>query len=195
MHIDLFVGCYAVFMQVLSWAIWRRYCTGRIPVYNDVTGTTTQIENESTFCMGCALAMWYYYNLAQRTMEIILPEGHIIPPEGCIILPEGRRRPQVEAAQRQDNAPRRWNNVAWGQYNFLWPEGTVVIITFLYRPGLRQWQYCFSLSPVWQPRDNEKQYCHYPAYRRDNTHCPGVRYHCPTPGQWKTVLSLSSLPI
>ena len=28
----------------------------------------------------------------QRTMEIILPKGHIIPPEGCIILPEGCRR-------------------------------------------------------------------------------------------------------
>ena len=26
-----------------------------------------------------------YHTLARRTMEIILPEGHIIPPEGCII--------------------------------------------------------------------------------------------------------------
>ena len=45
-----------------------------------------------------------YHTPGQRTMEIILPKGHIIPPEGCIILPEGCRRPQVEAARRQDNA-------------------------------------------------------------------------------------------
>ena len=65
-----------------------------------------------TLCAMIMERMGDYYNLAQRTMEIILPEGHIIPPEGCIILPEGCRRPQVEAARRQDNAPRRWNNVA-----------------------------------------------------------------------------------
>ena len=47
------------------------------------------------------------------------------PPEGCIVLPEGRRRPKVEAAQRQDNAARR--RIISG-----WPEGKVVIITFLY---------------------------------------------------------------
>ena len=52
-----------------------------------------------------------------------------IPPEGCIILPEGHRRPQVEAAQRQDNAPLRWNNVAFWQYNFHCPLGQVVIIS------------------------------------------------------------------
>ena len=34
-----------------------------------------------------------YHTPGQRTMEIILPKGHIIPPEGCIILPEGCRRP------------------------------------------------------------------------------------------------------
>ena len=51
-----------------------------------------------------------YYNLAPK---FVLPEGHEIQPEGGgSILPEGRRRPQVEAARRQDNAPRRWNNVA-----------------------------------------------------------------------------------
>ena len=58
-------------------------------------------------------------------MEIILPSGPIIPPEACIIPPEGRRRPKVEAAQRQDNAARR--RIISG-----WPEGKVVIITFLY---------------------------------------------------------------
>ena len=47
------------------------------------------------------------------------------PPEGCIVLPEGRRRPKVEAARRQDNAARR--RIISG-----WPEGKVVIITFLY---------------------------------------------------------------
>ena len=52
------------------------------------------------------------------------PEGYIVPPEGSIILPEGRRRPKVEAAQRQDNAARR--RIISG-----WPEGKVVIITFL----------------------------------------------------------------
>ena len=26
-----------------------------------------------------------YYNQARGTIEIILPEGHIIPPAGCII--------------------------------------------------------------------------------------------------------------
>ena len=46
------------------------------------------------------------------------------PPEGCIVLPEGRRRPKVEAARRQDNAARR--RIISG-----WPEGKVVIITFL----------------------------------------------------------------
>ena len=53
------------------------------------------------------------------------PEGYIVPPEGSIILPEGRRRPQVKAARRQDNAARR--RIISG-----WPEGKVVIITFLY---------------------------------------------------------------
>ena len=83
--------------------------------------------------------MWYYYNLAPNTMEINLPEGHIIPPEGCIILPFGRLDLRSTASLRQDHASRGWNNVAWGQYNFPWPEGTVVM-TFLCR------QYCFSLS-------------------------------------------------
>ena len=89
------------------------------------------------------------YITGQPIKEIILPEGHIIPPEGSIFLSEGHRRPQGEAAQRRDNATRRWNNVAWGQYNFLWPEGTVVMMTVLYR------QYCFSLSQGWQPMDND----------------------------------------
>ena len=47
------------------------------------------------------------------------------PPEGCIVLPEGRRRPKVEAARRQDNAAQR-------RIISSWPEGKVVIITFLY---------------------------------------------------------------
>ena len=46
------------------------------------------------------------------------------PPEGCIVLPEGHRRPKVEAARRQDNAAQR--RIISG-----WPEGKVVIITFL----------------------------------------------------------------
>ena len=80
-----------------------------------------------------------YYNQARGTIEIILPEGHIIQPAGCIILPEGRRRPEVEAARGQDNASQGRNNVAWGQDNFYWPEGKVVIITFLYRRADNAW--------------------------------------------------------
>ena len=80
-----------------------------------------------------------YYNQARGTIEIILPEGHIIPPAGCIILPEGRRRPEVEAARGQDNASQGRNNVAWGQDNFYWPEGKVVIITFSYRRADNAW--------------------------------------------------------
>ena len=62
--------------------------------------------------VGGGLEMGDYYNQARGTIEIILPEGHIIPPAGCIILPEGRRRPEVEAARGQDNASQGRNNVA-----------------------------------------------------------------------------------
>ena len=65
-----------------------------------------------------------YYNLARRTIEIILPEGHIIPPE------------------------------AFWQYNFLWPEGTGVIITLLIG---------------WLEKGQWKT-----ALGRDNSHCPRV---------------------
>ena len=53
-----------------------------------------------------------YCTPPRGTMEIMLPEGHIMPPEGCIILPEGLRRPEVEEARGQDNAPRGWHNMA-----------------------------------------------------------------------------------
>ena len=59
----------------------------------------------------------------------MLPKGHIIPPEGCIILPEGCLDLRSTASLRQDNAPLRWNNVAFGHYNFHCPSGRVVIIS------------------------------------------------------------------
>ena len=37
--------------------------------------------------------------------------------------------PEVEAARRQDNAPLRWNNVSFGQYNFHFPLAWGVIIS------------------------------------------------------------------
>ena len=58
------------------------------------------------------LIMGDYCTPPRGTMEIMLPEGHIMPPEGCIILPEGLCRPEVEEARGQDNAPRGWHNVA-----------------------------------------------------------------------------------
>ena len=53
------------------------------------------------------------------------PEGYIVPPEESIILPEGRLDLRSTASLRQDNAAHR--RIISG-----WPEGKVVIITFLY---------------------------------------------------------------
>ena len=53
------------------------------------------------------MIMGYYYNLARGTMGII-------PPEGRIMLPKGRTM---------------WPEIVIISY---WPEGKVVIMTFLY---------------------------------------------------------------
>ena len=52
---------------------------------------------------------------------------------------KGQSKLYCQKATLQDNATQRWNNVTWGQYNFLWPEVTIVMMTFLSR------QYWFSL--------------------------------------------------
>ena len=81
---------------------------------------TTQIAPDSVYSI---LFAQLYKN--GRLLQPGPRDNGNYPPEGCIVLPEGRRRPKVEAAQRQDNAVRR--RIISG-----WPEGKVVIITFLY---------------------------------------------------------------